>query len=152
MIEYVCHQSKADRLFIIQDDVEVMPMDLKRIVIRMNHLKDLKILCFPHKYIPPEGTHWFEIIDDSFPLPFIKSHGFSERVFICDRLNMIDICETMPDNNKMEKRFIEFIYQTAMKSATWREKWSPEHKEKYWAVFGCYFHVSIYHTHLCGKR
>ena len=56
MIEQICKVSEAERLFIIQDDVIAHKMDLKQIEIQMNYLKDLKILCFPHKYIPPEGT------------------------------------------------------------------------------------------------
>lgn len=151
MIKYVCKLSKSERLFVIQDDVQCHPMDLEQIVIQMNYLKDLKILCFPHKYIGPEGSHWYEPFDDSYPIPFIKSHGFSERTFICDRVNMLDICIEMPANNKMNKRFIEFIYQTAMKSSAWRDA-SDQVKEKYWEKFGCYYHYLVYHKHLCGKR
>ena len=151
MIKRVCEISDSERLFVIQDDVECDPMLLEQIVIQMNYLKDLKILCFPHKYIGPEGSHWYEIIDDSYPLPFIKSHGFSERTFICDRVNMLDICNALPANNKMNKRFIEFIYQTAMKTAGWRDA-SDQVKEKYWEKFGCYYHYLVYHKHLVGKR
>tara|TARA_R110000787_G_scaffold230566_1_gene338041 strand:- start:7 stop:699 length:693 start_codon:yes stop_codon:yes gene_type:complete len=151
MIKRVCEISEAERLFVIQDDVECDPMLLEQIVIQMNYLKDLKILCFPHKYIGPEGSHWYEPFDDSYPIPFIKSHGFSERTFICDRVNMLDICIEMPANNKMNKRFIEFIYQTAMKSSAWRDA-SDQVKEKYWEKFGCYYHYLVYHKHLCGKR
>ena len=151
MIKRVCEISDSERLFVIQDDVECDPMLLEQIIVQMNYLKDLKILCFPHKYIGPEGSHWYEPFDDSYPLPFIKSHGFTERVFICDRLNMLEICNDKPANNKMEKRFIEFIYQTAMNSAGWRDA-SDEVKEKYWKMFGCYFHHDIYHKHLVGKR
>ena len=151
MIKRVCEISDSERLFVIQDDVECDPMLLEQIVIQMNYLKDLKILCFPHKYIGPEGSHWYEIIDDSYPLPFIKSHGFSERTFICDRVNMLDICNSLPANNKMNKRFIEFIYQTAMKTAGWRDA-SDQVKEKYWEKFGCYYHYLVYHKHLVGKR
>lgn len=151
MIEQICRISEAERLFIIQDDVMAHKMDLKQIEIQMNYVKDLKILCFPHKYIGPEGTKWYEIIDDSYPLPFIKSHGFTERIFICDRKNMLKICQTKPKKNKMEKRFIEFIYNTTMNKSRWKEGYEDE-KERYWADFGCYFHHDIQHTHLVGKR
>jgi len=151
MIEQICNISQAERLFIIQDDVMAHKMDLKQIEIQMNHVKDLKILCFPHKYIGPEGTKWFEPFDDSYPLPFIKSHGFTERIFICDRKNMLNICETKPKKNKMEKRFIEFIYNTVMNKSRWKENYEDE-KERYWESWGTYFHHDIYHTHLVGKR
>jgi|5_EtaG_2_1085323.scaffolds.fasta_scaffold11608_1 hypothetical protein len=151
MIEKICEISNAERLFVIQDDVIAHKMDLKQIEIQMNYIEDLKILCFPHKYIPPEGTHWYEPFDDTYPLPFIKSHGFSERIFICDRLNMINICNDSPKNNKMEKRFIEFIYQTTMKRRIWKVG-SDKEKEIYWKKFGSYFHHDITHTHQCGKR
>jgi len=54
MIEKICEISYAERLFVIQDDVIAHKMDLKQIEIQMNYIEDLKILCFPHKYIPPE--------------------------------------------------------------------------------------------------
>jgi hypothetical protein len=159
MIEYVCGISEADRLFVIQDDVEVKPMDLKQIEVQMNELKDLKILSFPHKYIPPEGTHWYEVIDDSWPLPFIKCHGWSERVFICDRLRMLDITtESYTPCLKVQKKstwrtnfFIEFIYHKVLTSAEWRDT-TEEKKEQYWNMVGCYFHHDIYHKHLVAKR
>tara|TARA_R110000751_G_scaffold94408_1_gene184190 strand:- start:1140 stop:1826 length:687 start_codon:yes stop_codon:yes gene_type:complete len=151
MIKYVCKLSKSERLFVIQDDVQCHPMDLEQIVIQMNYLKDLKILCFPHKYIPFLGTPWFEPFDDSHPLPFIKSHGFTERTFLCDRINMLKICETMPEKNKMNLRFIEFIYNTEM-NRSWWSRASYDEKNEYWKMFGCYFHYDIHHTHLVGKR
>ena len=151
MINKICKISEAERLFIIQDDVMAHKMDLKQIEIQMNYLKDCKILCFPHKYIGPLGTGWYEIIDDAYPLPFIKSHGFTERIFICDRLNMLRICETKPKNNKNNKRFIEFIYNTAMNSRKWKTA-SYDEKADYWKSFGCYFHHDIYHSHQVGTR
>ena len=151
MINKICRVSESERLFIIQDDVMAHKMDLNQIEIQMNHLKDCKILCFPHKYIGPLGTGWHEPFDDAYPLPFIKSHGFTERIFICDRLNMLRICETKPKNNKNNKRFIEFIYNTAMNSRKWKTA-SYDEKEDYWKSFGCYFHHDIYHSHQVGKR
>ena len=56
MIKRVCEISEAERLFVIQDDVECDPMLLEQIVVQMNYLKDLKILCFPYKYIGPAGS------------------------------------------------------------------------------------------------
>ena len=150
MIEAVSKKSEAKRLFVIQDDVIAHPMDLKQIEIQMNHLNDCKILSFPHKYISPEGTSWHEPFDDSYPLPFIKSHGFSERVFVCDRSHILNICETMPKNNKMNKRFIEFIYDTKRNSSKWKRH--EINKEEYWDLWGHYFHHDIYHTHQCAKR
>tara|TARA_R110000764_G_scaffold162451_2_gene249715 strand:- start:2830 stop:3528 length:699 start_codon:yes stop_codon:yes gene_type:complete len=151
MIEKVCEISDSERLFVIQDDVCCHEMDLEQMIIQMNYVKDLKILCFPHMKIPYTGTKWYEPFDDTFPLPFIKSHGFSERTFICDRVNMLNICKTYPKNNKMNKRFIEFIYNTEMKRA-WFKNASYDEKEDYWKAWGVYFHYDILHTHLVGKR
>jgi hypothetical protein len=75
MINHICKISTSDRLFIIQDDVTIPKIDLKQIEIQMNSIDDLKLLCFPHKYIGPEGTHWYQPFDDTYPLPFIKCHG-----------------------------------------------------------------------------
>jgi len=151
MINYITTVSESERLFIIQDDVQCHSMDLKQIEIQMNSLKNCKILCFPHKYIRPEGTHWYEIMDDAYPIPFIKSHGFSERVFICDRLRMMEITNELPKKTWRTQYFIEFIYQNAMKSAEWRDA-SDNKKEHYWDMWGTYFHHDIFHTHLCAKR
>ena len=151
MINHICRISNAERLFILQDDVCCNQMDLKQIEIQMNHLDDCKILSFPHKYIGPLGTHWYEPFDDSYPLPFIKTHGFSERVFICDRKNVIKICNESEKNNKNNKRFIEFIYHTAMKSRKWKTSTYDE-KAHYWKKFGCYIHHDIYHRHQVGTR
>tara|TARA_R110000851_G_scaffold137597_2_gene273593 strand:+ start:398 stop:1087 length:690 start_codon:yes stop_codon:yes gene_type:complete len=151
MIEKIADISTQERLFIIQDDVISPTMDLKQIESQMNIIQDCKILCFPHKYIEPCGTGWFEPFDDTYPLPFIKSHGFTERIFICNRLNILELCRSKPKNNKNNKRFIEFIYNTAMMSQRW-ETSTDEEKERYWEDFGCYFHHDLYHIHQVGKR
>ena len=151
MIDQICRVSEAERLFVIQDDVIAHKMDLKQIEIQMNYVKDLKILSFPHKYIPPEGTNWYEPFDDTFPLPFIKCHGFSERNFICDRKNMLKICESKSKKTKNSQKFIEFIYNDKMNKSSWKNA-DDEYKENYWEEWGTYFHHDIYHTHQVGKR
>lgn len=152
MINHICKISTSDRLFIIQDDVSIPPIDLKQIEIQMNAVDDLKLLCFPHKYIGHEGTHWYQPFDDTYPLPFIKCHGWSERIFICDRLNMLSLLEQLPKNNKQTKRFIDMIYFHAMKSSEWRNDEYDIKKEEYWKQWGCYYHHDIIHKHLCAKR
>jgi hypothetical protein len=151
MIENICNLSNAERLFIIQDDVTIPKIDLQQIEIQMNYIKDLKILSFPHKNIPPEGTHWFQPFDDTYPLPFIKCHGWCERVFICDRKHMLSLLETTPKNNKQTKRFIDMIYYHSMKSKTWKNLDFDE-KENYWKKWKCYYHHDIIHKHLVAKR
>ena len=151
MINHICKISTSDRLFIIQDDVTIPKIDLKQIEIQMNYIDDLKLLCFPHKYIGPEGTHWYQPFDDTYPLPFIKCHGWSERIFICDRLNMLSLLEQLPKNNKQTKRFIDMIYFHDMKSSQWKNS-DFDQKENYWKQWGCYYHHDIIHRHLCAKR
>ncbi len=151
MLRKVCELSNAERLLVFQDDVTLPKIDLKQIEIQMNHIKDLKILTFPHKYIPPEGTHWYRPFDDTYPLPFIKSHGLSERVFICDRLNMINILDTLPNRGNRGKRFVEALYYYKMNTKSWKN-YDDDEKEEYWKTWGCYYHHDIYHKHLVAKR
>lgn len=148
MIEVFAKNSQADKLLVVQDDVVLPQFDLKSVVNLMNSLSDCKILCFPHKIIN-ENYHWYEIIESQDSLK--KTHGFTERSFLCDRKNILNICETMPKNNKNNKRFIEFIYNTMMRSKKW-QKMNEEEKLEYWSQFGCYLTNDIIHKHLVGKR
>jgi len=148
MIKGFSKISVADKLLVVQDDVVLPKFDLKSVVDLMNGLPNCKILSFPHKIIN-ENYHWYEIIESQ--KGSVKTHGFSERCFLCDRKNILNICETMPSNNKNNKRFIEFIYNTMMRSKKW-QKMTEVEKLEYWSQFGCYLTNDIIHKHLVGKR
>jgi len=148
MIKGFSKISVAEKLLIVQDDVVLPKFDLKSVVDLMNGLPNCKILCFPHKIIN-ENYHWYEIIESE--KGSVKTHGFSERCFLCDRKNILRLCETMPSNNKNNKRFIEFIYNTMMRSKKW-QKMTEVEKLEYWSQFGCYLTNDIIHKHLVGKR
>ena len=150
MINCITSLSEAKRIFVVQDDVLCHDMDLQLIEKQMNKIEDINILCFPHKEIGYEGDHWFKPFDDTFPLPFIKCHGWSERVFIFDRIKMRDLTSELPSKGRTAK-FVEAIYHKAMLSAQWSRSTDDE-KELYWKQWGCYFHYDIHHTHLVGKR
>jgi hypothetical protein len=148
MIELFAKNSVSHKLFVVQDDVVLPHFDLKSVVDLMNGLPDCKILCFPHKIVD-KNYHWYEIIESQDSIK--KTHGFTERCFLCDRKNILMICETMPKNNKNNKRFIEFIYHTMMRSKKW-QKMSEQQKLEYWSQFGSYLTNDIIHKHLVGKR
>ena len=148
MIKGFSKISVADKLLVVQDDVVLPQFDLKSVVDLMNGLPNCKILSFPHKIIN-ENYNWFEIIESE--KGSVKTHGFTERSFLCDRKNILRLCETMPSNNKNNKRFIEFIYNTMMRSRKWK-KMSEVEKLEYWSQFGCYLTNDIIHKHLVGKR
>lgn len=150
MMAHICDLSAADNLLVIQDDVVLHELNLVDLMRQAASQEDMKILCFPHREIPPEGTHWFSPFDDTWPLPFIKSHGWSERVFLCSRVHIQNMINTSPKKSR-QKLFIEAIYHTKMLSTSWK-RMSDEEKEIYWQKWGCYFHYDILHTHLVGKR
>ena len=150
MIEWVCQDSDADYLFIIQDDVMVDKLNLEHIIVDMiGH--EIGILSFPHKQIPPEGTHWFEPFNDTYPDKYIHSHGWSERVFIAKREHMKDILENTPASSKITEKFIDTIYNQEMKKKDWKNK-SYDEQIEYWNKWKCYLHYDILHKHLVGKR
>ena len=106
MIKGFSKISVADKFLVVQDDVILPKFNLTDAVDLMNTLSDCKILCFPHKVIDV-NYNWFEIIEtsDTPLLSATKTHGFTERTFLCDKDNILNICETMPSNNKNNKRF-----------------------------------------------
>ena len=150
MIEWVCQDSDADYLFVIQDDVMVDKLNLEHIIVDMiGH--DIGILSFPHKQIPPEGTHWFEPFNDTYPDKYIHSHGWSERVFITKREHMKDILINTRPTSKSTEKFIDTIYNQEMKKKQWKNK-SYDEKLQYWNKWKCYLHYDILHKHLVAHR
>lgn len=148
MIQQFAKISDGDKMLVVQDDVVLPHFDLESVVNLTNSLPDCKILSFPHKVIDKD-THWFEIIESMDNA--VKTHGWSERAFICERLHILDICDNMPNNNRMNNKFIEYIYQTMMRSVKWK-RMSDAQKLNYWSKFGCYITNDIIHKHLVGKR
>jgi len=150
MIEWVCKDSDADYLFVIQDDVIIDQLNLDHIIVDiMGH--EIGILSFPHKQIPPEGTHWFTPFNDTYPDKYIHSHGWSERVFITKREHMKVILETTPASSKLTEKFIDTIYNQEMKKKDWKNK-SYDEQIEYWNKWKTYIHYDILHKHLVGKR
>jgi hypothetical protein len=150
MIEWVCQDSNADYLFVIQDDVKVDQLNLDHIIVDMIGYQ-IGILSFPHKQIPPEGTHWFTPFNDTYPDKYIHSHGWSERVFITKREHMKDILETTPASSKITEKFIDTIYNQEMKKKDWKNK-SHDEQIEHWNKWKCYLHYDILHKHLVAHR
>jgi hypothetical protein len=151
MIHHICKTSDAKYLFVIQDDAVVDNMNLGKILIDMS-IKDMKLLSFPHKQIPLDNSHhWFEGFGDMFPDPYIKTHGWSERVFICDRMHFMNALNNSSKNSKNTINFCDTIYHNKMKSKEW-ENMTDEDKEEYWKIWGPYTHWNVFHRHLVAKR
>ena len=151
MMEWVCNKSDSKYLFVIQDDVCVDEMNLGKILIDMT-IKDMKLLNFPHKQLPLDNSHhWFQGFGDLFPDPYIKTHGWSERVFICDREHFLNGLNNSPTHCKNTNNFVDMIYHKKMKSKEWKNM-TDEEKEDYWKTWGCYTHWDVHHKHLVGKR
>tara|TARA_R110000803_G_scaffold71150_3_gene134268 strand:+ start:82 stop:798 length:717 start_codon:yes stop_codon:yes gene_type:complete len=153
MIQHICQISSADKLFVIQDDVVLSrrkSMNLDNIINDMDNISDMKVLSFPHRVISKD-THWFWLLDEPGKGEYCRCHGFSERVFLCDRLSLLKLCMNYPKSNKMSKRFIEFIYHSEMKSVRWKRMTDDERLE-YRLNWGTYIHNNIIHKHLVGKR
>tara|TARA_R100001086_G_C11839875_1_gene258872 strand:- start:615 stop:1316 length:702 start_codon:yes stop_codon:yes gene_type:complete len=151
MMHHICKKSKSKYLFVIQDDVVVDNMNLGKILIDMTR-KDMKLLSFPHKQLPLDNNHhWFQGFEDMYPDPYIKTHGWSERVFICDRMHFLNALNNSPKNCIRTINFCDEIYHKKMISKKW-ENMSDEEKVEYWKMWGSYTHWNIFHKHLCAKR
>jgi hypothetical protein len=127
--------SRAKWIFCIQHDVTA-PKQCDPYRVLDNRPDDAKILFYNHKpLIKP--THWFPLVEDSGD--FIKTFGWSERIFLFDKEHMKGILE-----NYNHPKFIEFIAynQTKRKNAD---------NQEYWKIWRSYAVVDEYHTHLVGK-
>lgn len=150
-MEWICELSDSKYLFVIQDDVCVDKMNLGKILIDMT-AKDMKLVNFPHRQLPLENNHhWFQGFGDMFPEPYIKTHGWSERVFICDREHFKNALKISPKKSKNTINFCDMIYHKKMISKEW-ENMNDEEKEEYWKIWGCYTHWTVLHKHLVAKR
>jgi hypothetical protein len=149
MLEHICHKSTAKYLFVIQDDVIVDNMNLDEILKDMNGY-DIKWLSFIHKQ-PTDDTHWFEYFDDTYPNKYVYTHGVSERVFIADRENLLNVLATNPPSNKLTTKFIDTIYHTERNKKQWKQS-SYDEKLQYWNQWRAFTHYYILHKHQVGKR
>jgi len=97
------------------------------------------------------NLHWFQGFGDMFPDPYIQTHGWSERVFICNREHFGNALKISPKNSKNTINFCDMIYHRKMQSKEW-EKLTDDEREEYWSVWGCYTHWTVFHRHLVAKR
>lgn len=140
MIKDICEKSESDRILVIQDDVILDKMNLQQISEDFDELDHCKIISFPHKNVE-DGNHWYIPIKNMGQ--YLKCHGWSERAFIFDRLDMkVNLQRKV--KGERQKKFIEQEYQNRMKSKSLTLE--------YWATWGCYTHNKIFHTHLVGHR
>lgn len=139
-----------DNLFIIQDDVELGKIDLDTVLKDKEENKDCKILYFGENR--PKAAHWFQEMKSTDPR-FVKTHGWSERVYIITKKDLKDIFDflktfTRGGNNG---KFIEYYYQNAMSRKSWKLM-DESSKLDYWAIWGCFEYKGVFHRHLVMKR
>mgnify|MGYP001196227120 FL=1 len=84
---------------------------------------------------------------------FVKTHGWSERVYIITKKDLKDIFDflktfTRGGNNG---KFIEYYYQNAMSRKSWKLM-DESSKLDYWAIWGCFEYKGVFHRHLVMKR
>jgi hypothetical protein len=137
--------SDADYIVVIQDDVKAPSnMSIVADISFMQRHDECKLLSYPHKILPEEGTHWFRPIEKVGE--YTRVHGWTERVFIAKRETFYNnIIEKVKGKNA--EQFCEYTYHNAMKRS---EGGRPS--EEYWAKWGCFLKQSNIHTHLVGKR
>lgn len=144
-----------DNLFIIQDDVELGKIDLDTVLKDKEENKDCKILYFGENR--PKAAHWFQVIsNEAGPAPpwrFVKTHGWSERVYIITKKDLKDIFDFLKTFTRGGKngKFIEYYYQNAMSRKSWKLM-DESSKLDYWAIWGCFEYKGVFHRHLVMKR
>ena len=139
-----------DNLFIIQDDVQLGKIDLDTVLKDKEENKDCKILYFGENR--PKAAHWFQEMKSTDPR-FVKTHGWSERVYIItkkDLKNIFDFLKTFTRGGKNGK-FIEYYYQNTMSRKSWKLM-DTTSKLDYWAIWGCFEYKGVFHRHLVMKR
>jgi hypothetical protein len=143
------YEAVAKNLLIIQDDVLLDNFNLDEVIQLKGDFNDpfLKIIYFRENR--RRAPHWFNVIDDSQEL--IKTHGWSERVYLITKENLIDILNNLPHKGGCNGKFIEFYYQNMMQRKTWQTI-TDEEQLQYWQKWGCYEHKTIHHKHLVAKR
>tara|TARA_R110000744_G_scaffold293713_1_gene404006 strand:- start:186 stop:875 length:690 start_codon:yes stop_codon:yes gene_type:complete len=138
----------SQNLLIIQDDVVLDEFDLETTLEIKRDLDECRILYFRENR--KRCAHWFNVIDESNP-NLIKTHGWSERVYLITKEDLIDILNNLPLKGGKGGKFIEFYYQNMMSRKTWATITEEEQLE-YWKRWGCYEHKTIHHKHLVAKR
>tara|TARA_R100001463_G_scaffold71786_4_gene125667 strand:+ start:999 stop:1700 length:702 start_codon:yes stop_codon:yes gene_type:complete len=139
-----------DNLFIIQDDVELDYLNLDIVLKDKEETKDCKILYFGENR--PRANHWFQVIKSEDPR-FVKTHGWSERVYIITKKDLKDIFDFLKTFKTGERcnKFLEIYYQNVKKSKSWKLM-DESSKLDYWAIWGCFEYKGVFHRHLVMKR
>jgi len=152
MLKYLVNtQSQADKILVIQDDVTLnSDFNLHQIEKDWKNLPDCKMICFHHiKHEDLKQHHWITPISEHGD--YVKSHGFTERVFLIDRVNVAHKLDNEIREGNRNKRFFEQIYHNFKNTKTFHNM-NDKQKEEYWKTYGCYYHKNIIHNHLVGKR
>ena len=139
-----------DNLFIIQDDVQLGKIDLDTVLKDKEENKDCKILYFGENR--PKAAHWFQEMKSTDPR-FVKTHGWSERVYIITKKDLKDIFDFLKTFTRGGKngKFIEYYYQNTMSRKSWKLM-DTTSKLDYWAIWGCFEYKGVFHRHLLIKR
>lgn len=134
----------ADNLLILQDDVIVDDFDLDVVIEQKKEVEDCKILYFREDRLRCE--HWFNVIDETYD-NLVKTHGWSERVWIISKEDIKEILEKLVGvRGGKGGKFIDVYYRNIMKRGSWKTL-SEEDKEDHWKNWGTYEHKSIRHKH-----
>ena len=144
---FIRNNDLAKNLLIIQDDVLLDDFDLEKVLETKADFDDCKILYFRENRL--RCKHWFNVIDDTQVL--IKTHGWSERVYLTTKEDLIDILDNLPLKGGKNGKFIDVYYQNMMQRKTWATI-TDEEQSEYWKNWGTYEHNNIHHKHLVAKR
>ena len=147
------YEAVAKNLLIIQDDVELDNFDLDKVLQLKADFNDpfLKIIYFRENR--RRAPHWFNVIEEcaNGVEELIKTHGWSERVYLTTKEDLKYILENLPVKGGCNGKFIEYYYQNMMQRKSWKTITDEEQLE-YWQKWGCYEHKDIHHKHLVAKR
>lgn len=138
MDDIINNYSDSPWCFCIQHDV-VLCDKFDPYTLLNDRPKDANILCFPHKQLTKE-THWFKGIIE-YDSNWYKTYGWTERVFMFDRSNMISLLKQYT-----HRKFIEYIMYNQMNSS-----YAKQNMEAIWNIWKCYSHRYYLHKHLVGK-
>lgn len=152
------YEAVSKNLLIIQDDVVLDDFDLEKVLQLKADFTDgptpeggfapfLKIIYFRENR--RRAPHWFNVIEECGEL--IKTHGWSERVYLTTKEDLKYILENLPSKGGCNGKFIEFYYQNMMQRKTWKTI-TDEEQLDYWKKWGTYEHKDIHHKHLVAKR
>lgn len=147
------YEAVSKNLLIIQDDVVLDDFDLEKVLQLKADFTDpfLKIIYFRENR--RRAPHWFNVIEEcaNGVEELIKTHGWSERVYLTTKEDLKYILENLPSKGGCNGKFIEFYYQNMMQRKTWKTI-TDEEQLDYWKKWGTYEHKDIHHKHLVAKR